>query len=108
MNLTVTVRELMDQDAWHRACEMLGMNPRAVSDGVMAYGDRVTLSLGQVMELRLRDATSLSDDDISALRDEHERLMTERAAADTRIAEISRTLVAWEGARLRALREGGK
>jgi hypothetical protein len=53
IQVTVTVRELMDRFVWSEACGLLGLNSWAVNEGQMDSGDRVTLTLEQARTLGL-------------------------------------------------------
>ena len=53
MEVRIAAGELLDRLVWERACDMLGLNPRAVNEGLMDSGDKVTLTLEQAAELGL-------------------------------------------------------
>lgn len=56
IQVTATVRELMNRHVWDQACDMTGLNPWAVNEGQMGSGDRVTLTLEEARTLGLLDA----------------------------------------------------
>ena len=51
--ISVTARELMDRGLWKRACDMTGLNPWAVNEGLMDSSDTVTLTVEQARDLGL-------------------------------------------------------
>lgn len=53
MEVRISADDLMDRGAWERACDMLGINPWAVKEGLMDSGRRLTLTLEQARTLGL-------------------------------------------------------
>jgi hypothetical protein len=43
MKVVITARELMNCHMWERACELAGINPWAVNEGLMDSDEELTL-----------------------------------------------------------------
>ena len=44
MKLLITVRELIDMGIWEKVCDMKGINPYALSEGLMSEDEEIELS----------------------------------------------------------------
>lgn len=53
IKVSVTARELLDQGAWLKACELLGISEWAVNEGQMDGDDVVELTIDQAVTLGL-------------------------------------------------------
>lgn len=53
MRVIVTVRELIDRDLWVKACEVLGLNPYAVSEEQIDPDDELKIESTQAFEIGL-------------------------------------------------------
>jgi hypothetical protein len=53
MDITITIRELMDRDVWLQACEMTGTSTWVVNEGQADPSDLITLTYAQARELGL-------------------------------------------------------
>jgi len=53
MKVTLTVRELLDRDIWDKICEIKGINPWAINEGLMDDTDEITLTENEARGLYL-------------------------------------------------------
>jgi len=53
MKVKVTVRELMDKGVWDEVCELLGLNPWCVNEGLMDSSEEIELTETQAKQMGL-------------------------------------------------------
>lgn len=56
MKVVVTAREIFDSPlvgAWDKACDMLGLDPYCVNEGLMDSDEQLTLTVEQAKELMI-------------------------------------------------------
>jgi hypothetical protein len=58
MKLIVTAGELMDRDLWDKACDLLGLTPWAVNEGMLDSSTPIELTEAQARELDLMGPSS--------------------------------------------------
>jgi hypothetical protein len=56
--VAATAGSLLDKGAWEQACDMLGLNPWAVNEGLLDRDERLTFTIEQARELGLLDGSS--------------------------------------------------
>lgn len=53
LKVTATVKELMDAGVWDEVCDLLGLNPWAVNEGLMDSSESLTFTPTQSLFERL-------------------------------------------------------
>jgi len=53
MEIIMTAEEIQDEGVWEEACELLGINPYAVNEGLMEPRERIELTEDQARKLGL-------------------------------------------------------
>ncbi len=51
MKVSVTAEELIDRGVWDEVCELKGLNPWCVNEGLMDSDEYITLSLEEAQKL---------------------------------------------------------
>ncbi len=51
MKVSVTAEELIDRGVWDEVCELTGLNPWCVNEGLMDSDEYITLSLEEAQKL---------------------------------------------------------
>ena len=53
MKVVVTVEELIQKDVWDKFCEIYGLNPYSLNEGLVQVGESFELSLEQAVKIGL-------------------------------------------------------
>ena len=61
MKLFVTVRYIMDAGLWERICDVNGINPWALNEGLCDYNTEIEISLGKLEHWEVEKLLAVSD-----------------------------------------------
>ncbi len=51
MKVSVTAEEIIDRGVWDKVCELKGLNPWCVNEGLMDSDEYITLSLEEAQKI---------------------------------------------------------
>ena len=63
MKIIVTAREILDRGDWDAFCELFGINPWAINEGLMEPSEEFTLTIKQARKISYRFPANLRKDD---------------------------------------------
>jgi len=53
MNIQITAKELLDKGKWDEACEIKGLNPWCINEGMMDSSESLSFTLKEAEQLGL-------------------------------------------------------
>lgn len=53
MKVTITAREILDKGNWDAFCELKGLNPWCINEGLMDAGEEFSLTLAEIRQIGL-------------------------------------------------------